>query len=81
MINLTVKKSTNKDDPRTFASLILQQCPGVSATVADAVLRGGNDTLRGVIALSEAEIGALPITEKRKVGNAVAKRLWSLLNA
>ena len=78
---VTVKKSTNKDDPRTFASLILQQCPGVSATVADAVLRGGNDTLRGVIALSEAEIGALPITEKRKVGNAVAKRLWSLLNA
>ena len=78
---VTVKKSTNKDDPKTFASLILQQCPGVSATVADAMLKGGSDTLRGVMALSEAELAALPITEKRKVGPAIAKKLWKLLNA
>jgi len=78
---VTVKKSTNKDDPRTFASLILQQCPGISATVADAILKGGSETLSGVLALSEAGISALPITEKRKVGNAVAKRLWTLLHA
>ena len=78
---VTVKKSTNKDDPRTFASLILQQCPGISATVADAILKGGSESLKGVLALSEAEMAALPITGKRKVGPAVAKRLWSLLHA
>ena len=78
---VTVKKSTNKDDPRTFASLILQQCPGISATVADTILKGGGEVLRGVMALSEAEIAALSVTEKRKVGQAVAKRLWALLHA
>jgi ERCC4-type nuclease len=78
---VSVKKSTNKDDPRTFASLILQQCPGISATVADAILRGGSETLGGVLALSEAEMAALPITEKRKVGPSVAKRLFGLLHA
>jgi len=78
---VTVKKSTNKDDPRTFASLILQQCPGISATVADAILKGGSESLTGVIALSEADLAGLPVTEKRKVGIAVAKRLWGLLHA
>ena len=78
---VTVKKSTNKDDPKTFASLILQQCPGISATVADAILKGGGETLRGVMELSESEMAVLPITEKRKVGPTVAKRLWGLLHA
>jgi len=78
---VTVKKSTNRDDPRTFASLILQQCPGVSATVADAILKGGSESLRGVLELTEEGLAALPVTEKRKVGAAVAKRLWGLLHS
>ena len=79
--SVSVNKRANKDDPKTFAALVLQQCPGVSATVADAVLTTGGGTLTGVWALTEVAIAATKLSEKRRVGPAVAKRLWSLLHS
>jgi len=77
---VSVVKKTNRDDPKTFASLMLQQCPGLSATVADALLNAFDTTFKGVFDASESEIAAVKVTEKRKVGPALAKRLFSLLH-
>jgi ERCC4-type nuclease len=77
---VSVVKKTNRDDPKTFASLMLQQCPGLSATVADALLNAFDETFKGVFEASELEIAAVRISEKRKVGPALAKRLFSLLH-
>lgn len=79
--SVSVNKRANKDDPKTFAALALQQCPGVSATVADAVLTTGGGTLTGVWGLTEVAIAATKLSEKRRVGPAVAKRLWTLLHS
>jgi ERCC4-type nuclease len=76
---VTVTKKGNKEDPKVFASMMLQQCPGLSATVADALLLAfGNFT--GVFEAGEALIAAVKISDKRKVGPALAKRLVTLLH-
>lgn len=77
--SVTINKRGNKEDPRVFASMILQQCPGISAAIAKAILAKGL-TLTGVWALTEKEIAVIAVTEKRKVGPALAKRLWTLLH-
>ena len=77
---VSVSKRANKEDPKAFASLVLQQCPGVSAAVADALLSGLGGSLKGVWDAAEADLAACKINEKRKVGPAVAKRLWGLLH-
>ena len=77
---VSISKRANREDPKNFASTVLQQCPGVSAPVADAVLAAFGGTLAGVWAAEEAAIAKVPITEKRKVGPAAAKRLWGLLH-
>jgi len=77
---VSVVKRANRDDPKTFASLMLQQCPGLSATLADALLKAFDETFKGVFEASELEIAAVRVSEKRKVGPALAKRLFSLLH-
>jgi ERCC4-type nuclease len=77
---VSVVKKTNRDDPKTFASLMLQQCPGLSATLADALLKAFGETFKGVYEASVLEIAAVKVTEKRKVGPALAKRLFCLLH-
>ena len=77
---VSISKRANKEDPKAFASVVLQQCPGVSATVADALLVAF-PTLTGVWGASEADIANTKISEKRKVGPAIGKRLWNLLHA
>ncbi len=77
---ISVTKRTNMEDPAVFASATLQNCPGVSAAVAAAILKAGGGTMAGVWAATEAEIAKAPITDKRKVGPAVAKRLIGLLH-
>ena len=73
-----VSKKGNQDDPMVFAVGCLQQCPGVSAKAASALVEafGG---FQGVLAadekgLAEVKVGA------RKLGPVVAKRLWGLLH-
>jgi len=77
--SVTVHKRGNKEDPAVFASMVLQQCPGVSAAIAKAILEKGA-SLTGVWALSEKDMAAVQVTAKRKVGPAIAKRLWTLLH-
>ena len=75
-----VTKRANKDDPKAFATAALQGCPGVSAKAAAAVLDALGGTLTTVFAAEEAQLAAVKVGE-RKLGPAVAKRLYALLHA
>jgi ERCC4-type nuclease len=77
---VSVVKRANMNDPAIFASAVLQTCPGISASVADAILAACGGTLEGVWAATEAELASARITEKRRVGPAIAKRLLGLLH-
>jgi len=72
------KKRDNRDDPAVFASAVLQQCPGVSAKIADALVAEFK-SLAGIWAATEAELAAVS-TGTRKVGPVVAQRLLRLLH-
>jgi ERCC4-type nuclease len=74
----TFTKKGNKDDPKQFALAALQQCPGVSVGIARAILEGCG-TLEEVFKAHESQIAALK-NGSRKVGPAVAKRLFALLH-
>jgi ERCC4-type nuclease len=72
-------KKANKDDPRAFALGALQGCPGVSAKSAGAVLDAFQGSLVGIMAADEAALAGVKVGERR-VGPAVAKRLYALLH-
>jgi ERCC4-type nuclease len=74
----TFTKKGNKDDPKQFALAALQQCPGVSVGIARAILEEF-ESLEGVFAAEESAIAVLK-NGTRKVGPAVAKRLFALLH-
>jgi hypothetical protein len=78
---VSVSKRGNRDDPKNFALCTLQGCPGVSSALADAILAACGGTLQGVWAAEESTIASVAVTEKRRVGPAVAKRLFGLLHA
>lgn len=75
---LSISKKDNVN-PKTFASAALQGCPGVSAAVAEAVLAAFGGCLTGVWAADEAALAAV-LVGKRRVGPAVAGRLWNNLH-
>lgn len=77
--SIHVVKKSNAADPKHFAVACLAQCPGVSAKVAEAVLEACGGSLQGVIGASAADIAAVTVGKKR-VGPAVAGRLWGLLH-
>lgn len=72
-------KKANKDDPRAFAMTALQGCPGVSAKSAGAILEACQGSLTGVLAADEGTLAGIKAGERR-VGPAVAKRLYALLH-
>lgn len=76
---MATTKKANKDDPRAFALGALQGCPGVSAKMAAAVLEVCQGSLEGVMAADEAVLAGVKVGERR-VGPAVAKRLYALLH-
>jgi ERCC4-type nuclease len=76
---VSVSKKGNKEDPKNFAACALQGCPGISSTAADAILTTFG-TLTGVMAAEEAALAAVQVG-KRKLGPAVAKRLFGLLHS
>jgi ERCC4-type nuclease len=84
---VSVTKKGNKEDPRNFASCALQGCPGVSAAIAEAVLTAFGGSLKGVLDADEAALAAVTIggggaaAKQRRVGPAVAKRLFNLLHS
>jgi ERCC4-type nuclease len=79
--NVQVSKKANKEDPANFARTVLMQCPGISATFADAILRHAGPRLADVFTRDEKTLASISVSEKRKVGPAVAKRLLGLWNS
>lgn len=77
---LAISKKENRDNPRNFAAAALQGCPGVSAAAAEAVLTAFGGTFTGVWGADEAALAAV-VVGKRKLGPAVAKRLWRNLHS
>ena len=77
---MAITKKENRDNPRNFAAAALQGCPGVSAAAAEAVLTAFGGTLAGVWGADEAALAAV-VVGKRRLGPAVAGRLWRNLHA
>lgn len=70
-----VKKAINMSADRVLATL-LRTVPGVGPAAADAIVTHvGSAGFPGFFALSEADLATVP-QGKRKVGAAVAKKLW-----
>lgn len=76
---ISVSRKENLLQPDVFLSAVLQQCSGVSATSADAIVRAA-PCLEKVMGMSEKELAGVQVSEKRRLGPAVAKRLWGLLH-
>jgi ERCC4-type nuclease len=73
-------KSISRDTSESFLIGVLTQCRGISESLARIILEKVK-TLEGLMSLGEAEIGAIADSSgKRKVGKAVASRLFSLLH-
>jgi ERCC4-type nuclease len=75
---ISVYKKSNSDDPAVFASAVLQQCTGISAAGAGAIL-AVYPTLAAVWGATAQQIGAV-VVGKRKLGLVVAQRLYDLLH-
>lgn len=71
-------KKGNKENPTVFAMAALQQCPGISAAVAKVILEGFG-SLEAVMKATETQIAELK-NGTRRIGPAVAKRLYGLLH-
>ena len=71
-------KKGNKEDPTQFALAVLQQCPGISATAAKAIL-AEYKILPAVFEASTEDLQKIQVGA-RKLGPVVAKRLQSLFN-
>ena len=74
-----VVKKSNAADPKQFHIACLAQCPGVSTTVAEA-LHTSFPSWSTFLAASEIDIASVIQPNGRKVGPAVAKRLWGLFH-
>lgn len=77
---VSVTKKGNKEDPKNFAACALQGCPGVSSAVALSILDAFEGTLTGVMAAEESALATVQ-TGKRKLGPAIARRLFTLLHS
>jgi ERCC4-type nuclease len=73
----TTKKS-NTGDPRVFAVASLQQCPGVSAKAASALIDAFG-SLKSVMEQDEKALANVKVGERR-FGPANAKKLLALLS-
>jgi ERCC4-type nuclease len=75
---ISVYKKGNRDDPAVFASAVLQQCTGVSAAGAAAIL-GVYPTLSAVWGATAQQLASV-VVGKRKLGLVVGERLYTLLH-
>ena len=73
-----VQKKANAMDPRQFGISCLAQCTGVSVKMAEALMDTFG-TFVGVMAATVKEIQEVKVGTRR-VGPAVAQRLWDLLH-
>lgn len=75
-----VTKKVNANDPVHFMIASLSQCPGVSTKVAETIQKA-YPSWTALLAALEADMAALVQANGRKVGPAVAKRLYTLLHS
>ena len=74
-------KGEQRDDPHNFAVAVLTCCKGVSAATAEGILKACKGSLTHVWNASEKDLAAIQISDKRKLGPAVAKKLYGLLHS
>ena len=74
-----IQKKQNASDPRSFLIACLAQCTGVSVKMAES-LSSTYSSLTHIMALTQKEIEDHKVGSRR-IGPAVAKRLWELLHA
>lgn len=78
-----VKKAANMAEGGRLLSTLLRTIPGVGATAAEAIVRHVGDAgFPGFFALSQADLATIPMGDgskaaKRKVGAALAGKLWA----
>ncbi len=73
-----ITKKANKDDPKAFACAALQGCPGISAKSAGAIWEA-TGTWQKLLDSDEKTLAEIKVGERR-LGPAVAKRLWNILH-
>jgi ERCC4-type nuclease len=80
-VSASYTKSNSRDTADSFLLGVLTQCRGVSEALARIVLEKVK-TLEGLMAVTEADLALMAdTTGKRKVGKAVAARLYGLLHS
>jgi len=79
-ISASYTKSNSRDSPDSFLIGVLTQCRGVSEALARIILEKVVN-LEGLMKVTEVELSLMAdATGKRKVGKAVAGRLYGLLH-
>ena len=74
-----VTKKVNANDPKQFMMAALAQCPGISVKMAEAIYTFA-PTWTALMAADEKGFETIVQGNGRKVGPAVAKRLFALLH-
>jgi len=72
-------RQENSDDPKVFATSVIQCCRGISAAGAQAILAAFGSSLKGVWEATQDQLAAVQIG-KQKLGKVKAERLYSLLH-
>jgi ERCC4-type nuclease len=72
-------RQENSDDPKVFATSVIQCCRGISATGSQAILAAFGSSLKGVWEATQDQLAAVQIG-KQKLGQVKAERLYSLLH-
>jgi len=78
--NVHVVKKVNAGDPKQFMIAALAQCPGISVKVAESI-HTAFPTWTLLMAAEEKGIAEIVQGNGRKVGPAIAKRLFALLHS
>ena len=73
-----VQKKANMEDPRIFFCAALQQCTGVSHTIATAIWEQ-TQSWKALLEISQEDLANIKLTDKRRVGPKLAERLKSVL--
>lgn len=78
---LHVQKKQNASDPKAFLMACLAQCNGISVRAAESLV-SAYPTLTQIMALTAKQLEEHRVAGgNRRLGPAVAKRLWGLLHA
>ena len=74
-----IHKKANSEDPHQFLTSVFALCPGISIAAAEKIATKFG-SLENALAADERDIAVMQVSAKRKLGPAIAKRLWTLLH-